>query len=813
MSVQISKFGSVIPKTLVVDSNLMQEIGSRKKADIEISKMITNLHTVDNNVSIDINDIEQKINGLASMQLDIKALEQKINGITSGSSAPVSSPDLVQFAITIRQELSDAIASEVVLRVNGDQAVDNKYARVTNFDIPSLHNDFEQLAGTLRQELSDAIASEVVLRAGGDQAVDNKYASIANYVIPSLQNDFEQLAGTLRQELSDAIASEVVLRAGGDQAVDNKYASIANYVIPSLQNDFEQLAGTLRQEISNGDQAVVNKYAEVLTYYIPTLTNNLNNEALTRMYNDADLDDRLTGLINTEINDRKLADIKLQTNITGVSNDLNYFVDSRCIIGSDDITINVTDSLVLLDSRPKKLVSLQAPGISTEANRALLAESKLQTNINNEANRALLAEAKLQTNINNVTSGISTEANQALDDKIDQAISDYKLADTSLQTNITGVSNDLNYFVDWRCLIGSDDVKFTVTDSLVLLDGRPKKLVSLQAPGISTEANRALLAESKLQTNINNEASTRSQAVNLIDLQISNINVEISNMIQMENASLTEQKSADATLQTNINNEASTRSTNDIALGMRITYETKYRENGDWTLQQNLDTEITDRKSADTTLQGNIDMETGARKAGNSILQNNINNEATARSDSDTKLDDRITTIINGLDTPLIPNDITGIQGITVTQVDMSLPLGGTRKTIRISAPSILQEIIIEGQILAPDFNWIDDMKGMSRFKLVKHVSLAVLEIRDVYMKCYQSDGVLSLMTLPAQFIPSLPSFNYCYLHIKRGNTIARDSLMKFDLSPTKVWIRYPSGADFLGAEVYFDYISLTYII
>ena len=213
-------------------------------------------------------------------------------------------------------------------------------------------------------------------------------------------------------------------------------------------------------------------------------------------------------------------------------------------------------------------------------------------------------------------------------------------------------------------------------------------------------------------------------------------------------------------------------------------------------------------------------------------LTTNINTEVGDRKAADVILDDRITAIVDGLSTPLVPADIAGTQGIIVSQIDMLLPFGQTRKTIRISAPGIaiestraleaeyklsqrmISETIIEGKI-EPSVGWIDETGGASTYKLVRQGSLVMASFRNVSMTCTVADGSLLLCTVPDDLVNiyGLQTIEYCHVNITRGNTIARDSLMQITSSPAQIWINYSSPNSFLGANVSFETVSMHFII
>ena len=103
-------------------------------------------------------------------------------------------------------------------------------------------------------------------------------------------------------------------------------------------------------------------------------------------------------------------------------------------------------------------------------------------------------------------------------------------------------------------------------------------------------------------------------------------------------ANLGQVDAGDATLQTNINNEATTRAAADTTLTTNLANEVTARTNADTTLTTNLATEATTRAAADTTLTTNLANEVTARTNADTTLTTNLANEVTARTAADTAI-------------------------------------------------------------------------------------------------------------------------------------------------------------------------------
>lgn len=125
---------------------------------------------------------------------------------------------------------------------------------------------------------------------------------------------------------------------------------------------------------------------------------------------------------------------------------------------------------------------------------------------------------------------------------------------------------------------------------------------------IKAEEDARKAADSTLQGNIDSSNS---------DLN-SKITAETERATQAENTITTNYKAADTTLQSNINNEATTRSEADAALDSKISKEVSDRTQAVSTLQGSLDTEIARATKAEQDI-------TSAYEAADTTLQNNIN--------------------------------------------------------------------------------------------------------------------------------------------------------------------------------------------
>ena len=156
---------------------------------------------------------------------------------------------------------------------------------------------------------------------------------------------------------------------------------------------------------------------------------------------------------------------------------------------------------------------------------------------------------------------------------------------------------------------GYRNINAATTDNAGVMTASDKVKLDVTLPNdIKAEEDARKAADSTLQGNIDSSNS---------DLN-SKITAETERATQAENTITTNYKAADTTLQSNINNEATTRSEADATLDSKISKEVSDRTQAVSTLQGSLDTEIARATKAEQDI-------TSAYEAADTALQNNIN--------------------------------------------------------------------------------------------------------------------------------------------------------------------------------------------
>jgi hypothetical protein len=151
---------------------------------------------------------------------------------------------------------------------------------------------------------------------------------------------------------------------------------------------------------------------------------------------------------------------------------------------------------------------------------------------------------------------------------------------------------------------------------------------SLVQSNLDTEISNRIAADDAIILDLSNETQARINGDLLVQTNIdSEANLRAAAVLSEENRAL----SAESTLNTKID-------TLDGSLNLSIGNEANIRFSADSGLQANIDSESATRLANDNTLQGNIDSEAATRLANDNTLQTNIDTEATNRTNADKRM-------------------------------------------------------------------------------------------------------------------------------------------------------------------------------
>lgn len=183
--------------------------------------------------------------------------------------------------------------------------------------------------------------------------------------------------------------------------------------------------------------------------------------------------------------------------------ELDRYVDKETFSGY------TADTLVLINTVSGNVI--------TESERAISAETELQTAINNEASARTADVEALSGAVDSVISDLASEVSRAegaeasLSGAIDTEIAARESADSVISGAVDNVSTDLSNEVQ-RAISAE-----TALDSKI-------EIVSGQ---VISESERAISAETDLQTALNNEISARTSADSALDSKIDGKVVEL----------------------------------------------------------------------------------------------------------------------------------------------------------------------------------------------------------------------------------------------------------------------------------------------
>ena len=161
--------------------------------------------------------------------------------------------------------------------------------------------------------------------------------------------------------------------------------------------------------------------------------------------------------------------------------------------------------------------------------------------------------------------------------------------------------------------------------------GAPPAFLNTGTPTVTpgtgnlTVQGNTILGNTSTDTTTVNGALVANNGLDATNDKITNL---AAGTVATDAANLGQVNAGDATLQTNINNEATTRAAADTTLTTDLANEVTARTSADTTLTTNLANEVTARTSADTSIRSQFaaadTTERNARIAGDSSLQSNI---------------------------------------------------------------------------------------------------------------------------------------------------------------------------------------------
>ena len=353
-------------------------------------------------------------------------------------------------------------------------------------------------------------------------------------------------------------------------------------------------------------------------------------------------------------------------------------------------------------------------------------DEDLQSKVDSEESARIAGDADLMNEIDTVTR--MSNDRWALTQSTDTAIrSEFAAADASLQSAVDvekgrvdaillASDADKDSFAEIVQLINSVDIvndsafgSYVLSNNAALASeasAREQGDEDLQS-NIVSESNRAMLAESDLNTVINGvaagfqlgDATEKARAMGIESSLQSQITQEVSDRQSAVSSEASARQSADSSLQSQITQEVSDRQAADSVLTSSISSEVSARQAADADLQSqhddldgyaqdirgDLDQEIVDRaaavsaeasarQSADSSLQSSLSSEISraqsaesteqaARIAGDASLQSSLNSEISSRQSADSSLQSQITQEISDRQSAISSEESARISG------------------------------------------------------------------------------------------------------------------------------------------------------
>ena len=243
---------------------------------------------------------------------------------------------------------------------------------------------------------------------------------------------------------------------------------------------------------------------------------------------------------------------------------------------------------------------------------------------------------------------------------------------------------------------------------------------------LNAETDRAIEAETQLQTNLDNEIDRAGYAELLL---MNKINNEITRATEAEN-----------TIQTNLNNEITRATNREYALKVSINAETTRATRVEGEITTSLNAEISRAKSVENTLTTNLNNEVTRATKSEQAIQTTISTNKPIWDDKYTKaeIDNKISQVISNMDwkesvatyadiATTYPSPQDGWT-VNVKDADITYRWDGS-KWISISANAIpLATSSIDGKMSKTDKSFLDTVKGLWN-SVTTHISDAVKHI------------------------------------------------------------------------------------
>ena len=449
-----------------------------------------------------------------------------------------------------------------------------------------------------------------------------------------LDNSLHQLSGAVESIASStegAIAAEVARATAAEN---------------SISGDVTTLSASTISEIDRVDDRITNEVARA-TESENSISGNVTTLSATVATLSANTDTKINNEIQRAVNRENELEAAI-TKASVSSLDKTITIETASTIGTD-LSVNIDGVTIAKNANGVLSTKLSVQKLTTPSAANVKEEYALVDNNGTYLGDTIKVykDASLQSvELVNVGGKEYRRFTYILADgttsTVDLDVSEF-LSENEFKDGLTVNDSKVYVLID-----PTSETFLTVSSNGVKLSGVQNAINN----AVNEEKQRAMSAETQLQTNINTERTERQNADTLLN-----------NAITAETAA---RQSADSTLQNNINDEQSRATARENELNNAITAETAARQSADTVINNAISAETSARQSADNTLDGKITTEKDRAMAAENEIRGLISDETLARQNA-------VSTLTNSLN-----QEITRAQGVEA-QIQNSLSNEVTR--------------------------------------------------------------------------------------------------------------------------------------
>ena len=616
-----------------VDANTVAITTEKDRATARENAIQANLDTAIANHKDEVNGLSKDISDEANTRLaGDAALQVNIDKeVADRKNADTLLENKIAQEVSDRTTAIQAIESKKVDKVDGKVLSSNDFTDILLMKLNGIaeHANYITKVSELLNDSGFQTEAEV-------EAAIQKIIGSAPGVLDTLEEiakalgDDPNFATTMTQklnELTTKIETETEKRVEGDEALDTKLTTLSTTLTKTVE-DLRTYVTETRTELlarANNQDALINQNSANIQRNLELIQGIQNNISGSYL--------EVKALLETEIAERKAADIRLEAKIDKNSTDLATEAEERKAADKA-----LQDNIDAEEAARTAADAALGVRIDTEIAERKAADKTLQDNIDAEETARTEADTALGARIDKEIQD-RTNADNALGTRIDDEEDAREAADTQLQTNIT--AEETARIAADKTLQDNIDATNAHTinthrlDSNPVLNGTDIKLDGYSENEGTTVADLAIKATDttsqafgKVQKRINVDKSETDTKINKVKTAVGlTDNLGLPGLDDTNYLAGSENLIAAVK---ELDNQIKSSSSDDGAELARI--------------EAKIDKEVKDRTAADTALKNELN---GNINTAKSELQDNITAEETARIAADEALDTKLTTAIN----------------------------------------------------------------------------------------------------------------------------------------------------------------------